>query len=683
MIHLRTTWRRTARTAAVLTIGAAGMLATAAAPPPLDDFLRPDQVTVMRMSPNGKFIAAVVANKERRRVLVAIDLADVGRSRVLAAFSDADVRSVHWVNDDRLVFDLTNDDLDASHQRGRGLFAAPRDGSVGPRRLIKSTYDFVTNESGLVDRELDVRYRFEQVVRDGSDDVLISHANVSNSGQYEGSTLLRLDTRTGRARSVTVGAPEHVFDWTADREGVARAARTSWAGVDRLYWHAKADAPWQLVAEGQTFSADKEVPSPLFIGSDSALYLLYRHNGDTASLDRATVDAKLSTPQTLVALAGYDFTGEPVVGSHGEVLGVHYLTDAFATHWFDPGLRALQARIDALLPGTVNRIDCGDCARPGTLLVASWSDRQPRRYRLYDVAADTLTELASSRPWIDPAAMARADMTRFKARDGLSIPVHITRPNGSAKPWPTVVLVHGGPWVRGGSWEWDGEAQLLASRGYLVVEPEFRGSEGFGRKLLVAGFKQWGLAMQDDVADAAAWAAGTGDADPARTCIAGASYGGYATLMGLARNPELFRCGVEWVGVTDIDLMYSTSWSDMSDMWKVYGMPVMIGDRVKDAEQLRATSPIRLASKIRQPLLMAYGGDDNRVPLVHGTAFRDAVAATNPNVEWIVYPGEGHGWRLEANQVDFWGRVERFLDRQLKSPAGDAAAAASGKVSKD
>ena len=200
----------------------------------------------------------------------------------------------------------------------------------------------------------------------------------------------------------------------------------------------------------------------------------------------------------------------------------------------------------------------------------------------------------------------------------------------------------------------------------MVVEPEFRGSTGFGWKHFRAGWKQWGLAMQDDVADAAQWAVKQGYADPKRICIAGASYGGYAALMGLIRNPELFRCGIDFFGVTDIDLIYSITWSDARDQDQRYGMPVMVGDRVKDAAQLAATSPIKLAARVTQPLLMAYGADDRRVPIDHGTQFRDAVEKTNKDVDWVVYPEEGHGFRVTANEIDFWTRVDKFLDQNLK-----------------
>jgi dipeptidyl aminopeptidase/acylaminoacyl peptidase len=261
--------------------------------------------------------------------------------------------------------------------------------------------------------------------------------------------------------------------------------------------------------------------------------------------------------------------------------------------------------------------------------------------------------------------MATREMLRFPARDGLSIPVHITTPKGIKGPFPTVVLVHGGPYVRGGEWRWDAESQFLASRGYLVIEPEFRGSTGFGAKHFVSGWKQWGLAMQDDLADAAQWAIKKGLSDPKRVAIAGSSYGGYAAMMGLIKNPELFKVGVNWVGVSDIDLMYTARWSDTSRQWKDYGLPVLVGDRVKDREQFILTSPLKQAAKLTQPILMAYGDEDTRVPIAHGYAMRDALKKHNGSVEWITYKDEGHGWVLEANNIDFWTRVAKFLDTNL------------------
>ena len=345
-------------------------------------------------------------------------------------------------------------------------------------------------------------------------------------------------------------------------------------------------------------------------------------------------------------------------------LGVRYTSDATDTTWFDAEMRAIQAKIDQRISGVINLLDVAECGCSRWILVSSYSDRQTPIYALYDRNTEQIDLIGQARPKIDSRRMTSRDFVRISARDGQAFPVHVTRPLGKG-PWPAVLLVHGGPQIRGGSWQWDADSQFLASRGYRVLEPEFRGSTGYGAKLFRAGWKQWGLALQDDAADAARWAIAQGLADPKRLCIAGASYGGYATLMGLVRDPELYRCGVAWAAVTDIGRPYSLSWSDLPDTWKQYGMPMLIGDPQKDAAQFEATSPLKQAAGVTQPLLLAFGGSDRRVPMTHGTRFRDAVRKTNSHVEWIEYAEEGHGRFKPENRYDFWSRVEGFFARQL------------------
>ena len=646
--------------------------AVAAEPPAVADFFRRPAFVSMVMSPNGQAIAATAAGASGRVGLAVIDLRDLSRTRNIATFGDADVLNVHWVNDERLVFNVTNRRLPYGEQIGSGLFAIDREGKEAVRRLVLREWDDFRQSTNIVDRALPPNHTLHSLRRDGSGDVIVQRYTYSNAGPLQGTSLLRVDTRTGLATNLSQGSPEHVFTWTLDAQGVPRALVTQWAGKEALHWKAAADQPWTMVQEFEAYGA-KGAPRPIFVGAGDTLYLRGRAGpqADTSALLRVDMRTGKLAAQTVLALDGYDFAGGLFLDRQGKLLGVNYLSDARATHWFDPGLAQLQKQVDALLPDTNNRLDCGECESPARVLVSSSSDRLPVVYRLFDTQAGTVSDLAASRPWIKPQAMATRDMVRIPARDGLSIPVHVTRPPGvtstTTAAAPMVVLVHGGPWVRGGEWGWDGASQFLASRGYVVIEPEFRGSTGFGEKLFRAGFKQWGLAMQDDIADATLWAIKHGYADAKRVAIAGASYGGYATLMGLIRYPELYRCGFEWVGVTDIDLLYSIQWSDVSEQWRTYGMPVLVGDRVKDAEQLAATSPLKLAARLSQPLLMAYGGEDRRVPIEHGLKMRDALRAHNKSVEWIDYPSEGHGWMLQANEVDFWSRVEKFLDRNLKN----------------
>jgi dipeptidyl aminopeptidase/acylaminoacyl peptidase len=260
-------------------------------------------------------------------------------------------------------------------------------------------------------------------------------------------------------------------------------------------------------------------------------------------------------------------------------------------------------------------------------------------------------------------------MHRVAARDGLLLPVYVTHPAGAPadRPLPTVVLVHGGPWVRGADLRWESWAQFLASRGYRVLEPEFRGSTGYGWTHFNAGFKQWGRAMQDDLVDTVQWAAKQGLTDAGEVCIMGASYGGYASLMGPITHPGVYRCAISYAGVTDIDLMYSISWSDFSEAMRLYSMPVLIGDREKDADLLAAVSPLKRAGEIKVPVLLAHGSADVRVPADHASKFARAAKRGGVPLEYVEYP-EGHGFVNPAHETDFLGRVERFLEKTLKSP---------------
>jgi len=222
--------------------------------------------------------------------------------------------------------------------------------------------------------------------------------------------------------------------------------------------------------------------------------------------------------------------------------------------------------------------------------------------------------------------------------------------------------VHGGPFLRGAYWGWSPEPAFLASLGYAVLQAEFRGSAGWGFKLQRAGWKQWGRGMQDDLDDGVDWLAREGTIDPKRVCIMGGSYGGYAVMMGLARDPQRWRCGIDLFGVTDINLLFDISWADYaySDYLK-YAAKEMIGDPEKDAAMFKAASPLEHASDIRVPVLMVYGLQDRRVPIVHGEKMRDALQALGKPVEWVVYQEEGHGVALERNRFDLYRRVAAFL----------------------
>ena len=626
---------------------------------PIKSFFSAPAMAAPKLSPDGKRMAVLMGNaKTGRSDLVVLTLGKPMSVQLAARFTDADIARVGWVNDERLVFTLSDQSASLRYHPCPGLWAVQHDGS-NQRQLISNSC--IRDSDWILSA---ANYRMLRTLRDGSADVLITRTD------HRGVTPLRLNTETGRtAQVLDSGHPKNGFLWMADRNGRPRLLIAREGEQEVIHWRASGDAPWQLVSKADLFKLTAGAFKPLLIGPDDELYgvAIRADAARTQALYRFDRNALTVEAEPLVGLTGFDFDGDLVFDhSRRKLIGVHYVADAPSTVWFDSDAKQLQTLIDKRLPGHINTLHLAECGCSNWVVVETKSDRQPPLFLLYDRSTDTLDRIGASRPGIDPRQMAARDFVRFTARDGLSIPLHVTQPSGKG-PWPTVVLLHGGPWVRGGAWEWSAESQFLASRGYLVLEPEFRGSAGYGHIHERAGFKQWGLKMQDDVTDATRWAIDKQLADPQRICLAGGSYGGYATLMGLIREPELYRCGAAWLAVTDIDMMYDITWSDLSEDYKRYGMPAMVGDQDKDAEQLAQTSPLKQAHRLKQPLLLVFGGMDRRVPIVHGTRFRSAVRKTNDKVEWVVYDDEGHGFLKPENRFDFYERLEKFLATHLQA----------------
>jgi dienelactone hydrolase len=634
--------------------------------PSIESFFAYPVLLSAQLSPNGRYVAMLVSGKDGYQRLGVMDVVE-RKPKVIASFDDADIRQFHWVNSERLVFDAGDRTVGVGdvHQ-GAGLYAVNRDGTEF-RQLADRAIILRQDHSSAVRGALPWNTFFYASIPD-SDDIYAGQFDVTwgigKNRAIKPVNLLRLNTKTGH--STIIERPGLTTSWLMDSHGEPRVATTIDGDMESVFYRETGASGWRKLVEFNTYVGQGF--SPAFLSPDGTLYVRSHQGSDKTSLYRYDLVKNSIDPEPLVSLKDYDFTGY-IVGNDKKMLGVRFETDADDTRWFDPQMQAIQTAVNALLPTTVNQISVAYHAETPYVLVQSFSDVQPSVYFLYDSTEKKLTMVGNTRPQIDPQQMSSKDMVRYKARDGLEIPAYLTLPKGAGgKNLPLVVLVHGGPYVRDGSWRWNNEVQFLASRGYAVLEPEYRGSTGFGWHHFRAGWKQWGLKMQDDVADGAKWAIALGIADPKRICIAGASYGGYATLMGLINDPDLYRCGFEWVGVTDINLMYNVTWSDFPNEYLKYGMPLLVGDQEKDAAQLKATSPLENAARIKQPLLLAYGGSDKRVPIIHGSKFRDAVKATNPNVEWIEYPEEGHGWRLQKNNVDFWSRVEKFLGQQIGKP---------------
>ena len=637
---------------------------------PAESFFGHAQFGNAKLSPNGRLLAVVVGAQGKRDGLAVIDLAD-NKIYPTAGFNDADIGRVQWVNNKRLIFDTTDKQLGQRDvDFAPGLYAKNFDGS-GFKQLAYRNGEEANNAASQPGVRETLPWNTFLMHQDGaqnSDFVYVTSSQYDVKGEVLHVELLKLNTVTGR--SYLVDAPPRTMAWVLDQRGEPAIAITTERDESTVYYREPAAKAWKKMTSYNLFAGTGGY-SPLAFGPDGTLYVASNSVKDKQSVYALDVASGKMNPTALVESADYDFDGELIMG-RDKLLGFTMLGDADSTLWLDPAMKAVQADVDKQLANSANLITLP--VRPETpwVLVTAFSDVQPRTLLLYNTETRAFRNIGSSRPAIKAAQMGNQEVVRYKARDGLVIPAWLTIPPGGKRTnLPLVVLVHGGPFVRGSAWGWDAQAQFLATRGYAVLEPEYRGSTGFGDAHFRAGWKQWGLGMQNDIADGAKWAIDQGIVDPKRICIAGASYGGYAALMGVLNNPELFKCAVNWVGVTDIDLLYTGSWGfddNLSSRYRKYGMPVLVGDPVKDAAQFKATSPLQQAARIKAPLLLAYGGADRRVPLYHGEKFYKAVKQTNPNVEWVVYPDEGHGWALPKNEIDFWSRVERFLERHIGQP---------------
>lgn len=648
-------------------LAAAGSLAHAAPPP--QHFFGPSQFKDAQLSPSGRYLAMRVPNEGQRDGMIVID-SETGAMVGGAKWDGLDIANVRWVNDNRLVYTLNDSKVAPGDMLfAPGLFAVDRDGSNRKQlveqdhsafgastqiaRKIQPWNTFLLNDLGAQDSEYIYARRPEWDERGRA----ILRTN-----------LVRLNTSTGIA--TFVDRPTAATYWMLDHKGQPSIMGSLHNGQTTIHYRDPATEKWRDLASFAAYDTEAASFAPAGFLDDRTLLVRTRLTGDKAALYRLDLASGKIDPQPLVALTDFDFSGD-MVYSNKRLAGIHFVGDARDTVWFDPALKAAQAEVDKKLPGLINTLTPPLAPEVPWVLVSSYSDRQPLAYLLYNTKTGQIKVVGATHPEIKPAEMGRQAMVKIQARDGLQFPVWLTMPPQGGKKLPLVVLVHGGPYMRGTDFGWDPIGQFLATRGYAVLEPEFRGTTGYGFGLFKAGMKQWGLSMQDDIADSVKWAIAQGHADPDRICIMGGSYGGYATLMGLIKDPGLYRCGVAYAAVADIPLMLDgMMWlSDASDEYRKFGAPVLLGDADKDAERFKATSPLQQAARLKRPLLLAHGSDDRRVPRVHFTRMRSALEDHKADAEFVEYVGEGHGWYLSANSVDFWTRVEKFLGKHIGAGA--------------
>ena len=628
---------------------------------PVETIMKRAKYSQVSLSPDGKLLGALVPLNERRN-LALIDLEK--RTVVpLTALKEFDVVSYEWVGD-RLIEISTANLADAA-----GLVVLKQRVLIDTDgKVVRDLFRAMLRENVMretVHLGTAAYFRILDVLDRAGDDMVVE----SNERNRYGLDAFRYNPRTAAKNLLTFDSPGDVVDFTADRAGQVRVAVTVPRGREKTaLWYRKSnDDKWVKLREA---AYEESTISPIAFDFDNKT--LYVHARTDANGGRMGVYAFDPETNQLGALlfespnvdAGrliFDRVKKKPIGVRdGSVTGVK---------WIDPDWDALQKAVDAALPGVRNQLGWGRYATD-RVIVTSTSDTQPPLFYLLDRKTMKMEEVASAYPWIDPKLTSPRTKVRYMARDGQGIPAFLTIPKGtSGKNLPLVVEVHGGPFVGGGEYGYDPHAQFFASRGYAVLQPDFRGTRGYGDSFYKAGWKQWGLAMQDDVTDGVKWLIANGTVDKDRVCLFGGSYGGYATLWGLEKEPDMFRCGVAFVAVSDLELMFDVTWSDFQrgerggDTTNILSR--WIGDPDKDREKMRAVSPLYHADRIKAPLLLAYGAADNRVPLIHGNKMRSALDKYGKSYEWVVYPDEGHGFNKDENRFDFYRKVDAFLEKNL------------------
>jgi dipeptidyl aminopeptidase/acylaminoacyl peptidase len=647
-----------------------GAAARAAAEPPsaralAEKFFRNPFLTGLEISPDGSKLAAL-HSRDGQEMIVVRDLGG-GEARSIVGLPDPEARFrwLRWANDRRLLY--------AVEEPMQGHFAPPR-----PRRTRLyaidadgSNFEHLAKNWGkflLLGRG---EFQFEDdlidVLEDDPDHVLMGIRKPTDV--YPG--IYRMEVVGGGLERVQPPM-DGILVWFTDSTGGVRAGYGYENKRYRVVARVRPDGEFVELAE---YSRDEDwLHFEGFAADPATLYVSRARDDGYGALYEYDLETRALGPE-IFAAPGYDvpawleYSGRPK-----HLTAVGYLAQGPARHFVDDAAGDLQAALDHSLPSTFNRIVNESRDRNVAIIEAS-SDTVPPTYYLFDVAAKRLTHLASSHAELAGIGLAPMEAVEYTARDGMTIPAYLTVPRDTPpEDLPAVIYPHGGPSARTAR-GFEPTVQYLAALGFAVLQPNYRGSTGLGDAHEAAGLRQWGLAMQDDITDGVRWLVDSGVADAHRICIYGASYGGYAALMGLVATPELYRCAASYAGPTDLVMMLN---DDKGYLFSEINVP-LVGSSTKDREQLRATSPLQNVEKIRAPVFLAHGEDDERVNVSHSTRLAKQLQKAGKSVELMVFEDLAHSFRDEKDRIDFFARLGEFLVANTRPPPGGAPAADPGQ----
>lgn len=606
------------------------------------DFARVPFISQPRLSPDGTALAGLVNVKGAPGIAILNLFNNADRPIYITIPEGTNAYSIRWVNNDNLVVGLYALLPMPDGQR----FTVSR--LMGINRKTSKLSRLLWNLNGQSAANV------IWTASDGSPTILVEAQNSIYMGEEFWPAIYRVNVETGKS-NVVVRGRSLVLDWFADGAGNVRAGSSY--NDDRrqfkLIYRGETGGTFQTVDAADTRKQEVLTAPFLFLpGTDNALAFQDNPQGRSA-----IYEINLKTQQDLrtVYTAPEGSEVESAVVSHDgkTLLGVSYSGKQSGMTWFDPDLSAVQAAIDKSVPGRSARIVSISADKSRMLLIIDRPD-SPGALYYFDINGEKLQRIAFFNEALGSKPLNPVRMIQYTARDGLQIEAVLTLPRDRpAKKIPVIMLPHGGPWAQD-TLTYDYWAQFLASRGYAVIQPNFRGSTGYGSAFVRKGEGQMGLAMQDDITDALAWAVKEGIADPKRACIVGASYGGYAAMWGIAKDPELYRCAVSIAGVANLR-------REVNDFGNYYMGGKYRDDWKRMTPDFAAVSPFNAVDRIKAPLLLIHGKKDITVDHGQSNAMFGKMRGAGKQVELVTLPEADHGFSREADRVTLLTALEAFL----------------------
>lgn len=601
---------------------------------PLEDFFKNPEKSRYRISPDGKYYSYMAPYENRMNIFVQ----EVGSDDAirLTSETDRDISNYFWKNPTRILFMK-----DTGGDENFRLYGVNVDGT----NLVCFT-DFPEVRTEIIDD-------LENVPTE-----VIIGMNKRNPQVFD---PYRLNIETGKMEMLAEN-PGNIQGWMFDHDGKLRVALAVDGVNTQVLFREKESDPFHPVLT----TSFKETMNPQFFTFDNKNVYAVSNLGRDKT---AAVIFDLTTGEEIEMLyenPDYDVDRLSYSKKRKVLTTASYESWKGERYFFDDEAKSIYDRLDQDL-GDYEVVITGITKDEDKFIIRTYSDRSLGAYYIYNKNTDELTKIVEVSPWIDENEMASQVPVEYQSRDGLTIHGYLTLPLGytmeNAEDLPVVVNPHGGPWARD-SWGFNPEIQFLANRGYAVFQMNFRGSTGYGKEFWEKSFKQWGLAMQDDITDGVNWLIEKEIADEDRIAIYGGSYGGYATLEGLVKTPDLYAAGVDYVGVSNLFTFMKT----IPPYWKPFleMMYEMVGNPVTDSLQYVETSPALNADKIVAPLFIAQGANDPRVNKDESDQMVEALKKRGVVVEYLVKDDEGHGFHNEENRFDFYRAMEKFLGEHMK-----------------